>query len=46
MDIYKPVLVDGDNHCGYIGFRQPFSASLTDDDAIDVVVEEVLNLCS
>ena len=40
MDIYKPVLVDGDNHCGYIGFRQPFSASLTDDGAIDVVVEE------
>jgi hypothetical protein len=40
MDIYKPVLVDGDNHCGYIVFRQPFSASLTDDGAIDVVVEE------
>ena len=22
---YKPAIVEGDNHCGYIGFRQPFS---------------------
>ena len=28
---YKPVIVEGDNHCGYIGFRQPFSNSLIDD---------------
>lgn len=39
-DNYKPVLVEGDNHCGYIGFRQPFSASLIDDGTIDVVVKQ------
>ena len=32
-------LVKGDNHCGYIGFREPFSNSLIDDGAINVVVE-------
>jgi hypothetical protein len=39
-DIYKPVLIEGDNHCGYIGFRQPFSDSLIHDGdgAINVVV--------
>jgi len=40
MNIYKPVLVDCDNHCGNIGFRQPFSASLIDYGDLDVVVEE------
>lgn len=39
-DIYKPVLERGDNHCGYIGFRQPFSASLIDDGVIDVLVKD------
>ena len=36
---YSPVLVEGDNHCGYIGFRQPFSNSLLNDSAINVVVQ-------
>jgi alpha/beta hydrolase family protein DUF900 len=34
------VLKKGDNHCGYIGFREPFSNSLIDDGAIDVVVRD------
>lgn len=42
-DIYKPVLVKGDNHCGYIGFREPFSNSLLDDGAIDIVVRDWIN---
>jgi esterase/lipase superfamily enzyme len=42
-DIYKPVLVKGDNHCGYIGFREPFSNSLVDDGAIDKVVIDWIN---
>ena len=29
----------GDNHCGYIGFRQPFSDSLVDDGVMNVVVK-------
>ena len=29
---YKPVLIWGENHCGYIGFRYPFVGSLIDDD--------------
>jgi esterase/lipase superfamily enzyme len=33
-------LVKGDNHCGYIGFREPFSNSLLDNGAIDVVVRD------
>jgi hypothetical protein len=33
-----PVIVEGDNHCGYIGFRQPFSPSLISDGAMNVVV--------
>jgi len=36
----KPVLVLGDNHCGYIGFRQPFSASLIDDGVVNILVED------
>ena len=35
----KPVRVWRDNHCGYIGFRQPYSNSLLDDGAINIVVE-------
>jgi hypothetical protein len=27
-----------DNHCGYIGFRQPFEGSLIDDGAMNIVV--------
>jgi len=34
------VLKKGDNHCGYIGFREPFSNSLIDDGAIDIVVRD------
>jgi hypothetical protein len=34
----------GDNHCGYIGFRQPFSYPLLDDGAINVVVEDLKKL--
>ena len=37
---YSIVLGKGDNHCGYIGFRQPFSDTLLDDGAIDIVVED------
>jgi hypothetical protein len=36
----KPVIVRGDNHCGYMGFRQPFLPSLIDDGAIDIVVRD------
>ena len=39
---YSLVLGKGDNHCGYIGFRQPFSNSLIDNGAINIVVEEWL----
>jgi hypothetical protein len=34
-------LVKGDNHCGYIGFREPFSNSLLDDGAINIVVDNL-----
>jgi Alpha/beta hydrolase of unknown function (DUF900) len=37
---YKPVLERGDNHCGYIGFRNPFPASLIDDGVIDILVKD------
>ena len=40
---YKPAIVEGDNHCGYIGFRLPFSNSLITDGAIDIVVEDWRN---
>lgn len=36
-------LVKGDNHCGYIGFREPFSNSLLDDGAMDIVVRDWIN---
>src|SRR5215217_4837664 len=32
----KPVHVWGDNHCGYIGFRNPFGGSLIDDGAMNI----------
>ena len=35
----QSVLGKGDNHCGYIGYRQPFSNSLIDNGAINIVVE-------
>lgn len=38
------VKIWGDNHCGYIGFRQPLSYPLLDDGAINVVVENLKNL--
>ncbi len=36
----KPVHIWGDNHCGYIGFRQPFTGSLIDDGAMNIVVRD------
>jgi hypothetical protein len=30
----------GDNHCGYIGFRDPASGSLSDDGAMNIVVRD------
>ena len=36
----KPVLVRGDNHCGYIGFRNPFAGSFSDDGAMNIVVRD------
>ncbi len=36
----KPVRVWGDNHCGYIGFRNPFAGSFSDDGAMNVVVRD------
>lgn len=37
---FRPVLVEGDNHCGYIGFRQPFLSSLLDDGSMNVVIKD------
>jgi hypothetical protein len=36
----KPARLWGDNNCGYIGFRQPFSGTLIDDGAMDIVVRD------
>jgi pimeloyl-ACP methyl ester carboxylesterase len=36
----KPARLWGDNHCGYIGFRQPFVGSLIDDGAMNIVVRD------
>jgi Alpha/beta hydrolase of unknown function (DUF900) len=36
----------GDNHCGYIGFRQPLFDSLIDDGVMNVVVENWRNSVS
>jgi hypothetical protein len=40
---YGLVLVDGDNHCGYIGFREPFSNSLINNGVMDIVVSDWKN---
>jgi hypothetical protein len=32
--------VGGDNHCGYIAFRNPFAGSLIDDGAMNIVVRD------
>jgi len=37
---FKPARLWGDNHCGYIGFRQPFEGSLIDDGAMNIVVRD------
>lgn len=37
---YKQALEEGNNHCGYIGFREPFSPQLFNDGAINVLVED------
>jgi len=34
---FSPVRVWGDNHCGYIGFRQPAGDKVIDDGAMDIV---------
>jgi hypothetical protein len=39
----NPVLVQGDNHCGYIGFRYPFAGSLMNDGAMNVVIKDWIN---
>jgi hypothetical protein len=39
----KPILVWGDNHCGYIGFRYPFEGSFRDNGVIDVVIWNWIN---
>jgi hypothetical protein len=36
----NPAVIWGDNHCGYIGFRQPSAGSLIDDGAMNVVVRD------
>ena len=40
---YKPTLKKGDNHCGYIGFRAPFSASLVNDGVMNIIVNDWTN---
>jgi hypothetical protein len=40
---FKQALKEGNNHCGYIGFRNPFSPQLINDGAINVVVEDWKN---
>jgi hypothetical protein len=35
---YHPAIGEGDNHCGYIGFRVPFSASIIDDGVVNLIV--------
>ncbi|HZL23167.1 MAG TPA: hypothetical protein VFC05_07575 [Nitrososphaeraceae archaeon] len=37
------VKVWGDNHCGYIGFRNNTTGSLLDDGAMNIVVEDWRN---
>jgi hypothetical protein len=41
---YKPALEKGDNHCGYIGFREPFSHSLIDDGVVNIIVGDWKNV--
>jgi hypothetical protein len=41
---YKPTLEKGDNHCGYIGFRAPFSPSLIDDGVANIIVGDWKNV--
>ena len=41
---YKPALEKGDNHCGYIGFREPFSHSLVDDGVVNLIVGDWKNV--
>ena len=35
-----PIHIWGDNHCGYIGFRNPFADSFNDDGTMNVVVRD------
>jgi esterase/lipase superfamily enzyme len=35
---FNPAIGEGDNHCGYIGFRAPFSPSIINDGVINVIV--------
>jgi hypothetical protein len=36
----KPASLWGDNHCGYIGFRQPLTGSLIDDGVMNIVATD------
>ena len=40
---FYPVKLWGDNHCGYIGFRNSTTGEFTDDGAMNVVVEDWRN---
>jgi hypothetical protein len=35
-----PIRVWGNNHCGYIGFRNPFADSFSDDGTMNVLVRD------
>jgi hypothetical protein len=35
---FYPVKLWGDNHCGYIGFRNPSTGSFRDDGAMNLVI--------
>jgi esterase/lipase superfamily enzyme len=37
----KPSRIWGNNHCGYIGFRNSVTGAISDDGAIDVIVREL-----
>ena len=39
----NPVKVWGDNHCGYIGFRNSTTGSFLDDGAMNIVVKDWIN---
>ena len=36
----NPAKLWGDNHCGYIGFRNPLTGTFSDDGAMSIVVRD------